>query len=122
MLYLGLEIGTQQIRITRDSLSLVSLFGSTEVQWAAVEEIYIPPAFGYTFGFGYNLTVVAKNPKRPGRLRRVGLPASLYSNRHLLVKAVLEAAYINNSNSFVAVNGTVKQTYGLPPYGIFTDG
>jgi hypothetical protein len=110
-----LHIATEQVSINPNRLLVKSLLFRWSLPWSSVESILVPPVYGYTFFFGYNLYVFA--PKLSRFQRFAPLSTSLYSNQHELAKAALEAAYLANKN--VAIKGSITSDYGSPPFGIF---
>lgn len=110
-----LHILTETVLITPEYISVRSLIYRHKIHWRDAEEIWVAPFLGNTILFGYNLWI--RVPKKPYFQRLIPLNASLYANSHELSKAALEAA--DRANPALHIVGSVLDTYGHPPYGIF---
>lgn len=110
-----LQFLTERITITQNYIEIRGLIVTRRIPWEEVEEILVAPFFGNTILFGYNLWIRA--PQRSYFQRFIWLNSSFYANSHELSKAALEAA--DRANPALHIVGSVLDTYGHPPYGIF---
>lgn len=113
-IYIAIAIFTKSIVIKPNALVDSGPFGKTELLMEHCTEVRIMPGFGETVFFGVN--IFASFEREGTRQSKVVL-ASLYANRHELVKAVIESAYRSNPN--VSVDRLLLLKYNRPPYGIF---
>lgn len=107
----ALGLITASIQINKTNIKIKSLFGQKEMWLQDVAEIKLIPLYGDTFILGFNVVLLDKNR------RDISLFASYYSNRHDLLKAVIERA--RHLNARVIIDKSLTDAYGYPPYGIF---
>ncbi len=107
---------TRQTIISQQSILDFGPFGRAEYPMQGCTKVLVLPMYGNTIFFGWNIFIQFQDK---GQFRGTTIYASLYANRHDLVKAVIEAAYLSNPK--VEIDRSLLRSYGLPPYGIFKD-
>lgn len=104
-----IHIATERIVLTKDGLIVRSLTINFFVRWRDISEIRVAPLFGNTLFWGYNIWVMS-----PMQRKAIQVTASLYHNRHDLVKKIIEMSARANPNTRILYS--LLDVYGPPPY------
>lgn len=103
------------VKISTTEMVTQTLIGTRRTSFSGIQEVKILPTYGTTFFRGFNIAGIKDTSKTRGS--HIALQASVYANRHELVKAIIEAAFLANPN--VQIDRHLLDYYGQPPYGIF---
>ena len=103
---------TLKVVVDTKGLRLSSVWGERTLAWKEAHSITVLPGYGYIPFVGYNVLLHTTTSRRG-----VPLTTIMFGNSHRVMKAVIEAAYRGNPG--ISVKGSLLDTYGLPPYGIF---
>jgi hypothetical protein len=106
-----LYLGTIRYMISSKGIVISSVFGKSQAKWGEFKSIRVPAISGYTFFLGFNIVLFRSER------RGLSIPASIFANRHDLVRAVIEAAKIGHQG--IEVDEFLTDKYGRPPYGFF---
>ena len=107
-----MTFSTLKVVVDTEGLRLSSVWGKRTLAWREVYSITVIPGYGYIPFIGYNVLLHTTTSRRG-----VPLATIMFGNSHRVMKAVIEAAYRGNPG--ISIKGSLLDTYGLPPYGIF---
>ena len=118
ILFLGLSpiilwLLTLKVSVDKNFLISKSLFGRREIPILTIREISIPNGVGWIPLSGYNLILYCEEGEG------IAITNTFFWNSNKLTKAILEVAI--NANPSVSIDPVLIDTYGFPPYGIFTE-
>ncbi|MCA9837312.1 MAG: hypothetical protein KC422_10355 [Trueperaceae bacterium] len=118
ILFLGLSpiilwLLTLKVSVNKSYLISKSLFGRREIPVVTISEISISNGTGWIPFSGYNLILYFEEDEG------MAITNTFFWNSHNLTKAILEVAI--NANPSVSIDPVLIDTYGFPPYGIFTN-
>ena len=111
-MWLVLTYSTLKVKVSKEGILFDSFWGERALAWKEVYSISVIPGYGYIPFIGYNVLLHTTTSRR-------GVPLStiMFGNSHRVMKAIIEAAYRGNPG--ISIKGSLLDTYGLPPYGIF---
>ncbi len=111
-MWLVLTSSTLKVEVDKEGIIFNSIWGERTLAWKEIHSITVLPGYGYIPFIGYNVLLHTTTSRRA-----VPLVTIMFGNSHKVMKAVIEASY--RSNPGISIKGSLLDTYGLPPYGIF---